>query len=255
MPIDCPVNGCGPTVDQWFSAQLTTIKGIVSKYQLSSAIHKNFWKSLKFEKAGLTADTNCPTYDCRSTVPLCGKCIDVTELGNLAFGFAGGMGSDPYFGQWAYNNQYISLWGGFYVQTLKNGRGFNSLGEIASALIGYSLNSQWDSTPGGLCTILGRPLTLKKNPIDWLKDLTDGIENTNNLFWLATGGTDALAAWNKQLSGKLGTWKSALKNAMKQLLTHSVLDANLVDDCEPCVEPPFLPFSVTVAADGTVIWK
>ena len=104
---------CGPDVTYWFASQSKLLRRFVDDgshfvsglnflYPSGSpdAVLLNLVRKLKFENAGLVTN-RCPNCkSCTRTVTLCGACIDVTELGNLAYGYIVGR------------NFPLTLWGG-----------------------------------------------------------------------------------------------------------------------------------------------
>ena len=134
---------CGPDVTEWFVQQLETVRQFTAALTPWDEDLRTMFVELKFERSNLgkpPSSVHCPSsVACAGTVTLCGTCIDVTELGNLAFGYA------------AADRLEFILWGGIYAEV--KGRGFDTPVEVASALIGY----QFRQSGGDLCQVLSSP--------------------------------------------------------------------------------------------------
>ena len=188
---------CGPNVTAWFARQLHRIRERVIDIALSSwtrylgqstgilepfpagesyvplsARYREFIKSLTFEaSAGLVDLTTdkCPSPGCENTVTLCDRCIDRTELGNIAFGYAGA------------DSLAVILCGGMYAQ-ITHGRGFSSSLEVRSTVLGYLLRQNLISTgmslETDLCSLINRP-----NPLVSSLVLKQTIGQVSSLDW------------------------------------------------------------------------
>ena len=99
-------------------------------YQPLTHYSSNSGVCSKFGKAKLTAPA-CPTSNCKESVTLCGTCIDVTELGNIALAYGVPM-STPNLAKIGFNPVGITLWGGFWIEVQGGGEvaGFDKGSDI-----------------------------------------------------------------------------------------------------------------------------
>ncbi len=205
---------CGPDISQWFKWQLDRIRGWARTKrsprdpELIQAV-----KTMKFEEAGIRGMDNCGPIgeECKDTVTLCGTCINVTELGNIAYGYA-----------YQHHGMKMMLFGGLFAEV--QGRGFDKLADVTAAIAGGYLG---DIDAGGhlgdrdgsnvqrMCAQLGQPNV----PNIWGQGhLLSGVERINDLAWAQSllpggrqAGTDILAEWNK----KHGDWERFLTDALQ----------------------------------------
>ena len=103
-PVDKPVkdgtrNGeekekhrCGPDVTDWFveemNLHLKFFSGYSAGFIVKIATFDRYAKRIAYKYLRFKVD-NCPSTSCADTVTLCDRCIQVSELGNIMFGFVG----------------------------------------------------------------------------------------------------------------------------------------------------------------------
>ena len=226
---------CGPEVTDWFERQLGIIKEKSREYwskPLPSKKYIPFWKSLKFVDAGLKTK-DCPTAKCPDTVTLCGKCIHVSELGDLAFGYA----ASELAGR--------MLWAGFYVE-VEWLIGFDKEQDIAAALMGAWIGKK------GLCKALEGGMG-DADGIDlqfgfWLND----AESVN--YWAGFKYGNIFEKWNVLHGEELGTWKEFVTSVYKKLKKGSFFDIAEVKGCAKC-DAEVTPPDIKVDELGAVLWN
>lgn len=234
---------CGPDVTDWFSKQIFRIRqrsenlaGQIGSGMLDAGFSR-FWRNVKFEKALAPAFepeacSPCPSCDqCRLTVTLCDKCINVTELGNVAFG-------------WSISNYLdITIWGGLFAQAVDPGqRGINSDEDLIGIILGFRLrkltgeNTLFEYSPGdtvhGLCFYLDQsafqPFRANelaeqvRNQVGWLDWLANGSE------LIGVGPGPVLEKWEQR-------W-GPLQDMLERAFQHEGLDSLAIEnaECEPC---------------------
>jgi hypothetical protein len=149
---------CGPDVTDWFIEEmrvhLNFSKQMFSKYGPTNIF--NFGtndratnKSLAFMTYASTLlykkmpfrGCFCPQ-DCKQSVTLCGKCIDNSELGNLAYGATGGI--------WGF--EYLTLFNAAFLAAY--GNALRHPWDRAGALAGFKISTQLFRNPERLCELL-----------------------------------------------------------------------------------------------------
>ena len=249
-----PPELCGPDVTAWFEKQLeiigafskaTSMVSVTSWGPLPTGIvidpvFKQFWKTLNFIRAKLSTQ-RCPTPVCSKSVALCGTCIDVTELGNIAFGYGVPM-SSPALPLALFNPVGIALWGGFWIQVQPGGTaGFDKSSDFYGALAGVMLNGSGLSS---ICNALQRPFDQA-----FPGTLFDRISEFNTFYWLKSfTKTDVFAQWKKSTGMDP---KSFVINATSAARNTAPLALAAKKGCSPCdqsVMPPDLQYN----AQGTV---
>ncbi|MFO1007746.1 MAG: RHS repeat-associated core domain-containing protein [Planctomycetaceae bacterium] len=249
----CSTLTCGPEVSEYFQPVLDHIIQLRKSLPVGSVRHHNFWSTLKFENAGIPKGSEG---ECADTVTLCGVCISVTELGNLAFGAAAVHGMVEKGGvvvnleRDAETTIGTMLWGGFYANSSGGGsRGFSSVAEVATALQGYGFWSDSHGAKENFCD------SLKSAPN--LPPLSKILQRTRfaNLQAQAAGRGDALATWDASMIGKsLGGWERTVTRAYGEVAYGRSLLINNIPEC---------PASTTEGSgrwpwpdeNGKVIWK
>ena len=227
---------CGPDVTEWFRRQLVIIKAWAeNNFWTTAPIVPNeklrhLMASLRFEKAGLKVDGCCPRCAaCDDTVTLCGTCVDVTELGNIAYGYGVGR------------SMAMVLWGGFYAEVRRAGRGFDKLEDVTAAIAGALTRDKFLGTAGAMCLRLkGRPTEYMTPPYDEYLQMLEKMREINNRAWCGQKG-DILADWDASPAGKkFGGWTNFLWKAFRTLDQQGGLLAFLGtltdDDCGTCRE-------------------
>jgi hypothetical protein len=188
-----------------------------------------FWKTLKFQdNAALLKSKGCPV-DCLNSVTLCGKCYNVTELGNLAFGYG------------ANDNVGRMIWGGIMAEV--GGNGFDLDADILAALVGTQIDTN------DICQSINSPAPFKEfDAIDlqvgwWINDAL----SVNSWAWLRYG--NIIQKWEDKTG--LDFRKYVLDNF--RVLKKTSLHKSAGLDCDPCREA-VNPGDLSIAGDGGVSW-
>jgi hypothetical protein len=224
-------------VTTWFQRQLDIIKEY-SHQRWTAFIwydpfaikqYYNFWKTLKFiENPVLLVTGGCPV-DCPNSVTLCGRCYNVTELGNLAYGY----GASDIVGR--------MLWGGILAEV--RGNGFDKDADLLAALVGTQLNT------GDICERINSVAPFSKfDAINlqigfWIRD----AKSMNRWAWIRYG--DIIQKWEDKTG--LDFEKYVLDNFKK--LKEKSLHETAGVDCEPC-NLTVNPSDILISEDGTVSW-
>jgi RHS repeat-associated protein len=241
--------GCGPDVTDWFSRQLDTIKEFASANGYRSNAYSKMAKSMKFEKAMLKNDCGPSGSACKNTVTLCGKCINVTELGNIAYGYS-------------LSNEMMDtmIFGGLLAEV--SGRGFDSQKDIVASIAGYSLQST-----NNICAALEFP----KVPNVWGQGvIINGVARANDAYgWYSSlpfygpAWINVLKEWND----KHGDWEAFVTEALQSLNPDSQFDTSPppskslwevigVNECPVSVDCglPANHGNIKISSSGEVSW-
>ena len=240
---------CGPDVTDWFSRQLGVIKAFATQHSYTSDKFRTLARTMKFEDAGLEADCGPSGNVCANTVTICGKCINVTELGNIAYGYS-------------LSNESIDvmLFGGLFAE-VTTGRGFDSQSDVTAAIAGNLLGS-----PNNICASLTSPPV----PNIWGQGvIINSVSVLNDAYYaysllpFGPAPIDVLQEWDNQH----GDWDSFLTEAFQALNpdtqfnpdpppARTLWDTISVETC-PVSEDCALPSSVSdiqISSNGTVSW-
>jgi hypothetical protein len=173
---------CGPDVTDWFLWEINLhtalFKGTVANEPAKLVAFGEYARRIAYKYLRFSAGA-CPAEPCLETVTLCGKCINVSELGNIMFGAVGKV--------WL-NREPLIVAGGNAVSTSSTG-GIDSVKDMAGVLaglqIGHVIRQQAgapDLKRDALCTQLQRVDNnlrngLKKIFKDKTDQLIDGVGN------------------------------------------------------------------------------
>ena len=239
---------CGPDVTEWYKLQLPVIKKFAERNWAYGAYpndkYKRLFANLKFENACLFND-DCPRCDaCGDTVTLCGTCIDVTELGNIAYGYA------------ADKRLPLVLWGGFFAQIV-TGRGFDRYEDIVATIAGVAVGRRWDpGLPKLFCDSLKKPSGPQIQPGGRPNPaaIFDEMAQFNDAYFVYSRGTNVLGDWDaSQVGIKFGGWQRFVRKALKLADGDggplAFLGRSVDDGCRGCKTSVF-PGNITIRADG-----
>ena len=236
---------CGPDVTKWFVQQLKIIHAFAERhfnvYVYPDAALRTLVAKLRFENAGLKLK-GCPACKkCIRTVTLCGTCIDVTELGNIAYGYAVGRKCG------------MALMGGFYAE-VKNGRGFDKYEDVMATIMGVYLRTAWDGSQRGLRRVLAaRPEKMYGGIL--ITHIDDIVSSTHGFGFelYVKGRVWYLDKWNLR-HRKFGDWEAYIRKAFDLLDRPGglldYLDGKSDAGCGACGKV-VSPKRITIAPDGT----
>ena len=237
---------CGPDVTEWFDTQLKAIRTSLKnlEFRINGEEYRNFWLNLKFEVILAPYFENPCCNSCvragQATVGLCNACIGVTDLGNIAAGLLGGIGSRVIPG-WDYPE--AALFGAFLVAA-NGGRGADKVEDVIPLLKGLLLhNNGYPAT--NLCDALNNRKPLLKG-IDYNSIITS-LKRIDAIY-----PGSPLTDWNNRVGSKFTppiTWEDLIRSAFPQ--ASRALDRNSLgpnsemdfSECSLCPEE----VAVTVA--------
>ena len=245
---------CGPDVTSWFKRLLTSMKTQIANrlpwypFPGTSTPYQTFWENLKFEDVltdSIISLEWCPCGGCKGSIMLCGKCVDRSELGNIAAGFLGkefhgapispGMTEHP---------PYLALYGALRIAG-GGDRGINSIEDMLGFMVGLQLNSGSDICAA---TDQGRRLSA----IDIVRQLRE-----HNSSLLIGGGLDK---WNQNVGARMTppkTWEQFIFEAFDRVNRNTIDNPSGLGaeraHCVPC-GVTIDGLGLTIAADGSPVW-
>ena len=247
---------CGPEVTAWFKRQLPILKRYADQNRtagLPDEVLRKMIAALKFENACLFIEDCCPRCAaCERTVTLCGTCINVTELGNLAYGYM------------LSNDLALMLWGGLYAAVQappgeEQPRGFDQYPDIVAAIAGAALWHSWTfNQRKTFCESLRAPAgpQFRQGPPD-LDDIFYRMNEYNAARKAQTifgSQQDVLREWDVKHGAKFGGWQNFVRTALGRADRNGGLLAylgRLTDDacgsCDEVVDPG----DIVIRTDGT----
>lgn len=217
---------CGPDVTDWFVKEINIHVRFIQRQRLHldryqpswgvySLIFAEYAKNLHYKRLSFRLGS-CPTCKkCQNTVTLCGKCIHVSELGNIMYGLVGRLWWEDHFSL-SVGIEELVLSGGWTVPRYFGAAGINSTEDMAGVIAGLQIGrymvrqmkrgggnvrtARVILIPKVFCQLVNRRETALFGRISrWLKARI--VSSHKSHSWFAGIAADPLSAMAKSKSG------------------------------------------------------